>query len=695
MNIENDIKKEKCLKNKIYTPKLNTLYINSNYSECKKDEINQENFSQSIINSKRYLTTFDESSFDSRKLHVIKKPYKIFLPIRTKMKKIKNTRELSLNNYYRKTLRNEFILKDLVITDSFNTKINNSKDQFKKTPKMSRVLKSTIELSNSNKNNLSKKGFLSTERTSTIKDGNNINLSISKYNHNYDKYKIFSYKNKKNISNQINITESNINDTNNDYKILRFLNINQGYKNLHTLKHCVNNFTNEIKSLTREKYMNYCLKEHEATIKAKHECNNDNFKIEMKTKLDNKNLFDIFYNDYNTYSNKLQVKKIKDTDYTSLLKWEIISYKNEVNRLNIKKEKLLARLNKYIKMKYFLITMKNYSLDKKDDSWMFHHSSKKNNDYSNLIKENRRIVDPNQKEMNNSKRYLRRSSVDNQSINKFNKMLVNEEKYNHDKRRLKRLNSSGEKNVLGASAIKDIATILNNHIANLLIYKNQLRIDLEPLKEEFNNLYNSLKISDEKKNQLLKLEFIILPEKKRIVKERNDFLTKSFFNLNNIIFNASKYIKMNKLIQEKLSNIYKTLLDNNIISYTYLKASSNDNIIEQILFFLKNIENGLNILFEDKKIIKKKYPEIYHDVIKEMYLDIKIRTLEAQKKLESKLSNKKKDKIADRMKKSIIINRRKDYYKFGYIRKKEKIVYKKVDPYEELIFSDDNNSDKN
>jgi hypothetical protein len=209
---------------------------------------------------------------------------------------------------------------------------------------------------------------------------------MSKYN-NYDRFKIFSYKckanyNSNNLSYNHKLTKNNESNANaneiyNEYRILKFLNINQGYKNLPSLKNCINNFTNEIKNLTREKYMNYCLRENEATLKAKTECNNDKFKMEMKKKMDNKNLFDIFFNDYNTYFNRLSVKKMKDTDYISLLKWEIISYKNEVNRLNIKKDKLLARLNKYIKMKYFLITMQNYSLDKKDDSWMFHSSKKK------------------------------------------------------------------------------------------------------------------------------------------------------------------------------------------------------------------------------------------------------------------------------------------------------------------------------
>ncbi len=718
MNLDNIFKKGKSLKHKIYPLKLNTFYIkNNNYSESKKDEKNNSRFgftnsftfnkkakinqsiSQSLINSNRYITNYDESFYDSKKLHLIKKPYKIFLPIRTKMKKIKNKRTISLNNYYKKTLRNEFILKDIVITDSFNTKLNNSKEHVKKSTKMKKGLKSTVELSNSNQNNGSKNAFLSTERTSTVKEINNIS-KFNKFN-NYDRFKIFSYKCKTNyndfsnynINKMTKSNDSNLNEINNDYKVLSFLNMNEGYKNLPSLKNCINNFTNEVKNLTREKYMNFCLKENEATLKMRAESNNDKFKMEMKKKLDNKNLFDIFFNDYNTYFRRLNKKKMKDTDYISLLKWEIISYKNEVNRLNIKKDKLLARLNKYIKMKYFLITMRNYSLDKKDDSWMF-HTSNKNNNYSNLIKEKRRIVTPEEHRMDSEKKLHRRSSVE-YNISNFNKIILNEDKNRQGKKKYKRMNSSHETNPLAGSSIKEISTILNNHIANLLIYNNQLRIDLEPLKEEFNQLYNSLKISDEKKNQLLKLEFIIYPEKKRIVKERNDFLTNTFFNLNNIIYNASKYNKMNKLIQEKLYKTYKILLDNDIIPLTYLKASINDNIIEQILFYLKNIEKGLSVLFESKRKIMEEYPDVYSNVIKEIHLEIKIKTLEAQRKLEVKKGKEQLDKIADRMNKSIFLNKRKDFYEYGYIRKKKKKKQNKIDPYEELRYSDDISSVKN
>ena len=96
---------------KLNTLKLSTIYGKNNSSESKKDEINQENTSRLQLNSMRFLTTFNDSSFELLKLHILRKPYKIFLPMRTKIKKMRIKREISLNNYYKKTLKNDLFLK--------------------------------------------------------------------------------------------------------------------------------------------------------------------------------------------------------------------------------------------------------------------------------------------------------------------------------------------------------------------------------------------------------------------------------------------------------------------------------------------------------------------------------------------------------------------------------------------------------
>ena len=573
------------INNKSTKIKINPLnfiatYSKNNLSESKKNKINQENISRSQLNSMRFLTTFNDSSFESLKLHIIRKPYKIFCPMRTKIKKIRNNIELSLNNYYRKIIKNHLFLKDI------NTKIDSSRENYK-IPKIKNnsILKSTFDGSKSIQNSQSKNIILNTERIPKTKDFININLSnISKINK-YDKYNIFSYNSNRSLSNN-NSTSNNtkIIMAYNNYKPLRFLAFNQGYKNLTNLETCINNFSNEIKNLTREKYMNYCLKEQEANVKASNESNHENYIMEIYKKNENKTLFDIFHKDYNTYYNRIKKKEEKDTDKISLLNWEIISYKNEVNRLNIKKDKLLARLNKYVKMKQFLIAMRNYSLDKKDDSWMFEKSNSKNVDYKMLIKERR--IKEEENENSNKNKNRRRGSVDLQNLGKFKEIKLKEDRRQKGAKKLKRLNSSKDKNPLLNSEMKEIATILNNHIANLLIYQNQLRIDLEPLKEEFDNLYKSSIGNNEKKNKIIQLKYLILPEKKRIAKQRNEFLANTLINIKEIMCNFSKYNKMNKLINEKLNCIYKLLLNNEIIKSNQDKSLNEPSNLFQIIILI-------------------------------------------------------------------------------------------------------------
>ena len=466
------------------------------------------------------------------------------------------------------------------------------------------------------------------------------------------------------------------------------MSLNEGYKNLPALKKDPKHFLSDIKILSKEKFLNYCLKEKEATIKSYKECHDDNFKIEIKKKIDNKNLFDIFYNDYVTYYKRLKSKTNKDSDHIKVLKWEIICYKNEVNRLKIKKEKLLAKLNKYIKMKHFLIRMRNYSLDKKDDSWMFKKSEEVVNK-DNLIKDKRRIKDSEENQSLGGN-FIRRGSVNNEQLSKFSAMLMKSAtNVKVKKKKIVKMNSLHEKNPLVGSAIKEISYILNNHITNLLIYQNQLRIDLEPLREEFDRLYKSLKQSEERENELLKLEFLVLPEKKRILKERNEFLSNSLYNINHELYISCKYDKMNELIIEKLIIIYKTLVNNKIIHHTRMKPKVEENDFEKLLFYLKNIEKGLVILNQDKQNLEKKYSKLYDKLIKEINDDTKRRTLENQKKMELNKINKQRKKLIDRMTKTFILNRHKDYYEFGYKKPKAKVVYKKTDPYDELRFGDD------
>ena len=686
------------IKLKQFKKRLNPLKLGNTtktYNESKKEETSFASY----LNSVRYLTNFDESSLDSKKLHLIKNPYKITIPIRSKMKKIKDTKILTLNTYYRRTLKNELFYKDKInsLNKSFNAKEEIPTEDYHINSKNQKQLKSTINISNSNQTNLSKNAaHINTERTSSTKELTNFNLSnIPKLNI-IDKYNILSYQTFKNFnsannSKNLNIKMRNKKDKINNYLLFKFLSLNEGYRNLPKFKGGPKHFVSDVQTLSKEKFINHCLKEKAATLKSYKDCHDDNFRIEIKKKLDNKNLFDIFYKDFITYSKTIKAKSTKDSDHTNVLKWEIIFYKTEVNRLKIRKEKLLARLNKYIKMKQFLIQMRNYSLDKKDDSWMYKKSSSNEDakNKANLIKDNRRIKDPDDVKKLPGKKG-RRGSVNNEELSKFSSVLIQSERSKSKKKnKIMRMNSYNENPLLGSS-VKDIANILNNHIANLLIYQNQLRVELEPLREEFNRLYSSLKESEEKENELLKLQFLVLPEKKRILKERNEFLRNTLYNINNDLYNSSKFTKMNEKIQEKLNTIYKTLIDNKIINHIRMKAKFEENAFEKILFYLKNIEKGLVILNQDKNKLKKEHSSAYFLVLKELNNETKKKTLEAQRRLKINMINKQKKKIIERMTKIFTLDRKRDYYEYGYKKPKVKIVYKKVDPYDELRYEDNN-----
>ena len=661
------------------------------YSESKREE----NSSQSFLNSMRYMTTFEESCNESRRKHIVKNPYKIGIPIRTNIKKIKKSRLLSLKNFYKKTLKNNLLLKDILANESTNYKINTSREELKKTPMRNNVLKSTINISvlNQTKN-------MNTEGNSSTKELTNPNASNNSRVNKYNKYKIFSYKH--NIDKTNSSHNQNRNNKIDDFRTYKFISLNERNRNLPNIKTGID-FINEIKNILKEKYINKCLLEKESNMKVSKENNDGNYKIEMRKKLENRKLLEIFIKEYNIYFKRLIIQIIKESDYIRVLKWHIISYKNEVNWLNIKKDKLLAKLNKYIKMKHFLIKMRNYSLDKKDDdNWMFKNSNKDvMMDYNNgtdLIRENRRIKETEEPEESFSKRkkWQRKGSVNLQTFGRFNEMItkVIPEKNKQTKRKEYRAISLREKDPLLGSQIKEISTILNNHIANLLIYQNELRIDLEPLKEEFNKTYNSLKKNEERQNELLKLQFLILPEKKRILKDRNEFLTNTLVNINNNLYNSTKYNKANDLIHEKLTNIYKLLLENKIINYIPMKTSIQDNVVERILYFLKHIEKGIVTLGKQKEILKKDYPELYMDVLNEIKEQTKMRTLKKQRQMRLKLLKQKAKKIVDKMEKSLILNRKQDFYQYGYKKPKKKIKRKVVDPYEELRYSDDNEENR-
>jgi 16S rRNA C967 or C1407 C5-methylase (RsmB/RsmF family) len=124
-----------------------------------------------------------------------------------------------------------------------------------------------------------------------------------------------------------------------------------------------------------------------------------------------------------------------------------------------------------------------------------------------------------------------------------------------------------------------------------------------------------------------------------------------------------------------------------------MKNTIKDMVVEKIFYYLRNIEKGINALNSSKEILNNKYPEVFDEVALEIKEELKMKKINKQKQMKLNALKKKKEKITKNMQKSLILNRKKDYYQFGYKKIKKKKTYIKVDPYEELIYSDDQDND--
>ena len=123
-----------------------------------------------------------------------------------------------------------------------------------------------------------------------------------------------------------------------------------------------------------------------------------------------------------------------------------------------------------------------------------------------------------------------------------------------------------------------------------------------------------------------------------------------------------------------------------------MKTTIQDKVVEKILYYLENIEKGINILNASKQTLNNKYPEVFNEVAQEIKEELKVKKINKLKQLKLNALKKKKEKIKTNLEKSLILNRKKDYYQYGYKKVKKKKTYVKVDPYEELIYSDDQDS---
>ena len=600
-------------------PKIDRIHTNIiNSTKKDKNEKNCLSKTNTAFSSLRQhfsfptKTTNSSSLENSLNLYKIRRPHEVIFSIKDKIKNIKKRRKILIENYYTESLKTSSAFK--------NSNVHS-------------------------KNNI---GFLSPHFRNEI---TNKNIKTT--------YHI--------ISNSDNLIPEQKKNNLNMYS----------YKKAHTKNSNIHHFVDEVKYMIKGKFMQKYLKNKELNcIFVKH-ANEDNLKIEIKSKSDNHKLFDQFYSEYERYHRKLQIETNKDVNYSNLLNWYIISLKNDIQSLLHKKEKLTNRLNKYIEVKEFINKMKEYCLEKEIKDSMF--------DKFKII-----CVEPKKLKKSNSKENIKKIE---QNINEFSLEQILSKSPEQKSRRFSSIENSGNNHkklrsrrysqLITKNELKEIddlcprsnkiTSVLNKHIAELLIRQNMLSEDIKPLKNEYDYMYKKLQKS---KEGLEKTEEIqTLNNKLRKEKEKNLILQNDLENIKknnkNIKCKNRFYIK----IEKKLLEIYNFLIDNKINNEVEYRKQKHITIMGNILYYLKNVELGLNVLMKEKANLKKYRPALYETLI------FKINELKKEKlkKLTiEKQFNYERKKISDiinKMQKTVYKNTRTDYSRYV---KRSKTKEKKV-----------------
>ena len=559
---------------------------------------NKRNFSFDLIfksnsTSSDLLTKSTKEKISKLKLHG--NSSEILKPLRSAINIKKHSYNNKINNFYKNHLqlkiKNNLKLQNLLL---FEKNKNN------------RNISSPLSNSNSTR-------FYSNYSNNSIFKSNISNLKYYKTNKSF-----FRKKTPTNISIKKN-NFLNSNQTN--------LNIISSYisNNKNKLIEHVFDFKNKIKSEIKLSYLLKYKKELIIKYINQRENNVDEYVQNINLLNKTKKYLDIFLRDYSNYTIYLYEIIKKETRLNEKLQNKKIVLKNDSEKLKNNQKKLINVLEKLIINKFFLLCVKNntINIDKfslkdyneiKNDRYILNYRI--NESLGNLNKNNNNILNLKRKKYSSffqnlitTKRFS--TTMKNQNNNNFLSMKT----YKPKKNKLI-FNSPEEFNLHIKSFEFRISELLNNY--------NNIQEQLKNYKLEYNNLLNdkNLKIISEK----LDFEEFSLNQKFNEVKEKNIYLIKNLKHSkeNNEKSKKNKKILLNKLIEIynslnkfvyiKLNNLYSKKIDINYcftIEKQINKILLNDNYYKNTFneeyFILKDkIENENKIKMRKEKIKEKK-----------------------------------------------------------------------------------------
>ena len=557
---------------------------------------NKRNFSFDLIfksnsTSSDLLTKSTKEKISKLKLHGNSSD--ILKPLRSAINIKKHSYNNKINNFYKNHLqlkiKNNLKLQNLLL---FEKNKNN------------RNISSPLSNSNSTR-------FYSNYSNNSIFKSNISNLKYYKTNKSFFRKKTptnISIKKNNFLSNQSNLNIISSYISNNKNKLIEH----------------VFDFKNKIKSEIKLSYLLKYKKELIIKYINQRENNVDEYIQNINLLNKTKKYLDIFLRDYSNYTIYLYEIIKKETRLNEKLQNKKIVLKNDSEKLKNNQKKLINVLEKLIINKFFLLCVKNntINIDKfslkdyneiKNDRYILNYRI--NESLGNLNKNNNNILNLKRKKYSSFFQNLITSKRFSTTMKNQNNNFLSMKTYKPKKNKLI-FNSPEEFNLHIKSFEFRISELLNNY--------NNIQEQLKNYKLEYNNLLNdkNLKIISEK----LDFEEFSLNQKFNEVKEKNIYLIKNLKHSkeNNEKSKKNQKILLNKLIEIynslnkfvyiKLNNLYSKKIDINYcftIEKQINKILLNDNYYKNTFneeyFILKDkIENENKIKMRKEKIKEKK-----------------------------------------------------------------------------------------
>ena len=557
---------------------------------------NKRNFSFDLIfksnsTSSDLLTKSTKEKISKLKLHGNSSD--ILKPLRSAINIKKHSYNNKINNFYKNHLqlkiKNNLKLQNLLL---FEKNKNN------------RNISSPLSNSNSTR-------FYSNYSNNSIFKSNISNLKYYKTNKSFFRKKTpsnISIKKNNFLSNQSNLNIISSYISNNKNKLIEH----------------VFNFKNKIKSEIKLSYLLKYKKELIIKYINQRENNVDEYVQNINLLNKTKKYLDIFLRDYSNYTIYLYEIIKKETRINEKLQNKKIVLKNDSEKLKNNQKKLINVLEKLIINKFFLLCVKNntINIDKfslkdyneiKNDRYILNYRI--NESLRNLNKNNNNILNLKRKKYSSFFQNLITTKRFSTTMKNQNNNFLTMKTYKPKKNKLI-FNSPEEFNLHIKSFEFRISELLNNY--------NNIQETLKNYKLEYNNLLNdkNLKIISEK----LDFEEFSLNQKFNEVKEKNIYLIK---NLKHAKENNEKskknqkillnklieiYNSLNKFVNIKINNLYSKKIDINYcftIEKQINKILLNDNYYKNTFneeyFILKDkIENENKIKMRKEKIKEKK-----------------------------------------------------------------------------------------